>query len=500
MHRIYCDSNIYRLIKPEHPFYQPKLLDALEDLKDKLLFIFSDAHLDDLSDAVEHMRDHDLEVMGRYVANNYFALGHTPSKGRKSWLQTPSQAFGLRNFGATRKFESKPFDFDELFPEDTDDPFLSSINRLAKTYFDMPLAALAPALMHTEIDPVGKQWIDKIIPGYSPLMSIREMMEKFSPYAANLINDHKELTSMRKSIREYIDRDTYSFDQWGMQFDEQFKQAASGKTFLETVDESMGAQQKNDLHHRFVTAYTLLEVYNVTQERKSGGGLKKFNYRSLHRDAEHAYFASFCDYLVTDDRGLQAKAYILYRLFNIPTKILSIQDFTKHKSEWMMQEETIGNLIPALRADLENGVRQKSKYFPEYNTLIKNSHLSHDYFNYFNRLQLIQGKTLSLITLYCDRQGQGNFVTYNEIKLMIGKLQNMFGQDVENKGEWITEDQKIANTDECIRQWQIADVGIMLKYRLTDIGFSLSLVFDLYTSPSRQVENQRFTRYNTSVD
>ena len=70
MLRIYCDSNIFRIIKPSHPFYKPDLHGMLEELKDTFLFIFSEPHLDDLSDSIVSFRDEDLRVMEKYVHNN----------------------------------------------------------------------------------------------------------------------------------------------------------------------------------------------------------------------------------------------------------------------------------------------------------------------------------------------------------------------------------------------------------------------------------------------
>ena len=60
MMRIYCDSNIYRYLNSAHPSHSAELLNLFEILKDKILFTFSDAHLDDLKDSVKEYAEKDL--------------------------------------------------------------------------------------------------------------------------------------------------------------------------------------------------------------------------------------------------------------------------------------------------------------------------------------------------------------------------------------------------------------------------------------------------------
>ena len=82
MIRYYLDSNIYRVLKPNHPSHDPDLLHFIKQLKSIGLFIYSDAHLDDLKESQESYRNQDLELMGEYVQDNY--LSRDPIK--KSYL------------------------------------------------------------------------------------------------------------------------------------------------------------------------------------------------------------------------------------------------------------------------------------------------------------------------------------------------------------------------------------------------------------------------------
>jgi galactose-1-phosphate uridylyltransferase len=46
---IYFDSNIFRKIKPDSKLFHPELFKTVESLRKAFVFIFSDAHLSDLS-------------------------------------------------------------------------------------------------------------------------------------------------------------------------------------------------------------------------------------------------------------------------------------------------------------------------------------------------------------------------------------------------------------------------------------------------------------------
>ena len=44
-------------------------------------------------------------------------------------------------------------------------------------------------------------------------------------------------------------------------------------------------------------------------------------------NANHAYFASICDYFVTDDRNTRNKANCVYKMYGYNTKAISYKDF-----------------------------------------------------------------------------------------------------------------------------------------------------------------------------
>lgn len=60
-------------------------------------------------------------------------------------------------------------------------------------------------------------------------------------------------------------------------------------------------------------------------------GDKKTSHSEIARlyDASHAYLASICDVLVTNDKKLRAKVSAIYSFLKIETKVMSVEDFLK---------------------------------------------------------------------------------------------------------------------------------------------------------------------------
>jgi hypothetical protein len=462
--RIYCDSNIFRIIKPSHPYYKDELCRCLNDVKDKFLFIFSEAHLDDLSHSEESFRNEDLGFMEKYVRDNYFTSNHVKNKEFETFLLTPVKAYATKDYAAAKRALRNPFDIDSLFEGLGDSPELKLAGDLMKAAFDLPVASLGNTIDTSDMDEKQKALFDKIMPGYTPSMSIKDFMRSISPYSAALLQDEKEVSSLRKYIAEYMNRDEYSFEKWGLAFNERMKETVIGKSYLEMVDGLLLDRQKNDFYLCFSYAYANLEMFNITQEQKSSGGLKKFDFESLNTDGLHAYYGSFCDYLVTDDKGLQVKANIVYQLFGFRTKVLSSVDFINMRSILMGQEEDFKKFVQSLSYDLKHSFQINSGTNIKSGDKVSNFKTTHPYFNFFNRMKIIQDKSNITVALFCERGAlHGNFYLYREIELLVNKMLVSFGPDDKNKGVYdLTENNNLTD-GYSIREWIKGEMFFSLR-------------------------------------
>lgn len=476
MIRYYLDSNVFRIIKPIHRTHDAELLNLLNRLKGKVLFCYSDGHLDDLKNSEPLLRNLDLELMGSYVEDNY--LSRDPiSKQSTSYLATPLEAFNGKNYALYDQLLSTGFNLDLIFKDlDEANPLTNSLKGLLKAYFSLPISAVGDVADTSNYDSVQKAWLDKVVPGYGPSMTLDALMNGATAYSSILLKDKREMASIRKYIRTYMTTDSYNFERWGMEFNERLRSSVNGRSFLEVIESMLVTDQKNDFYLKFLYAYSMLEFFGITNER-SGKKRKDFTLHSLNTDATHAYFASFTDYFVTNDKGLQMKAHILYQLFKLTTKILSTKDLLNSQTILMNREETLDTLSASLRHDLDHSLQLFRKQNIGDNSVTETYKTESIYFNYFNRLQIMRTQNLDTYVLYCERDSHANYYMFREIGLLVKKINALLGMDDSLKGEYKMEEK--GNDEKSLRIWTRKDITFELVTSVKSWGTFICLVFFL---------------------
>lgn len=72
MLRIYCDKNIYSSIKEGKRNFNPELKELMDELNEILIFTYSHAHHQDLSNSDSSFWEEDLLLLEHYVKDHYF--------------------------------------------------------------------------------------------------------------------------------------------------------------------------------------------------------------------------------------------------------------------------------------------------------------------------------------------------------------------------------------------------------------------------------------------
>ncbi|MBT2561187.1 hypothetical protein J7E50_10125 [Pedobacter sp. ISL-68] len=440
--RLYLDSNIYRQIRPGSRHLNIELLNAVESLRAVLLFVFSDAHLDDLSSSEASFREVDLMHMGEYVGNNYFSFD-VVKKQDHFYLATPLEAYGSKDYEASRaimedpnRFLSEALEMEELKPLK---PLFDSLLDLPffDTFKDVPVIASGAG---TGSGGMANPFLE--------IGSIRDALAG-TGQVGGFINSKDEFSRYQSLLRSYVDRADYGFEAWSFDFDQRMKDTYFGKTFSEMVDIVSTGTGPADHYQRFINTYTQLEFLGVTEER-SGKKRKKNSYMDIHRDAAHAYFASRTDYFVSDDRGVQQKAFITYRLLGIKTEVLSVRDFIARSPLLLGNEEDLNSLSKGIEFSLEHG-------FVLHHSLLKQQQvikLPYPALNYFNRLQVSTSDVgeRSLILFRSVREQPG--VMYAEFDLLVGKCTRLFGVPVDRKQRLEISQFESKSDEDTQRIWQ----------------------------------------------
>ena len=64
---------------------------------------------------------------------------------------------------------------------------------LLKTYYQLPIGALSGNLDTVTVDEKNKSLFDKLMPNYSPKMSLQDFMNGMWPYSKTLLQDKRSL-------------------------------------------------------------------------------------------------------------------------------------------------------------------------------------------------------------------------------------------------------------------------------------------------------------------
>lgn len=465
MIRIYLDSNVFRYIKPSHPSYNQELHDLMNKIKEEVILIYSSAHLDDLKDSTERYRSEDLLFMTNYVKDHFFY--RDPIKKVTDWYQVkPIDAYNSFNFDAMDGVLKKPFDFNELFKDLGQGEEGKLVKTLIDNIFNQPISSLGEIITPPNENEPGKEMFDKVFPGYRPEMSLKDFMSSMGPFVGKLMEDSNEVSEIRKYIERYLKSDSFNFQKWGMEFNEKLKDKL-GKSFLEMIDGMILENQKDDFYLRFNYAYTLLEMFNITQERSGKKSkLKKFNYWSLSRDSDHGYFASICDYLVTDDKGLQVKASIVYTLFGIETKILSTKDLVEQGISFISSESGFDEFGKNFSYNIKNSEPISIESVIENRNIIASYELKRTLFGLFNHMYIIDyhHKKYRACVLSFRRGPNDTRIAFmkREIEIVVNRFVEVFGKDLNGRENYLTTES--FENDEAIRVWQTDSLEIQLIF------------------------------------
>lgn len=112
------------------------------------------------------------------------------------------------------------------------------------------------------------------------------------------------------SATEVIDHLNTKLTNWG-----------TNHSFLEMIEHSIKLYpdgKKFGLHNRIMAVFELLDMFGYWKDKET----ETSNYARLW-DADHSFFASYCDYFISDDKRTRNKASVVYSIYNKKTEILS---------------------------------------------------------------------------------------------------------------------------------------------------------------------------------
>ncbi|MVM31194.1 hypothetical protein GO755_14220 [Spirosoma sp. HMF4905] len=187
----------------------------------------------------------------------------------------------------------------------------------------------------------------------------------------------------------------------------------------------------------FHSFYQSLELTGIINEKPS-----KLSVESMTSDGEHAFSASYCDILITEDKKLSQKSKLLYGLLYINTLVFTVEEFIKYyrsyqKSVVIDKDQIIGLSKAEVKRFLANEIKKYNnlieryyidsewRYLAMFNNINYNSvgghyelifsRITNNYLNMWINEEIRYITNLAVMSLGKDINGNSNFIEEVEI-------------------------------------------------------------------------------------
>lgn len=429
---IYFDTHVFsHLHKGQEEKFQILRRKILEH-KDEFIFLYSDAHLQDLFNDSTDTKYRELEFM-KDIVNEYHITYNAPII--QVDLETPYD-----RFQSIKPIEDTTW-IDELDQNNLSEEQIISLRNSMDIIAKDLNGELAPEWPLTRV-PLGKSGepFDKD--------SMKAMM--------NFVNDnHFGANGQYKRIRDLA---STIYNPKHITIDKNTDLNAIAKeTFLgSSFDEILTALSKQfgltspDNSQTYLLHYYFLDNWGLCPERR-----KTVKARNLFIDGAHSFLASYCDCLVSDDKGMRDKSGVLYNRYGIDTAIYTIDEFIEKFDEAIANNQKSASeyIFETIEDHTKCETIKTDKHEGSTFTHIKTNH---SYFGYFDQMIEYYSENDWGIMLG-KRNGLNQSILLREIEIIVNRISKVFGNIgfeyqpflFETEGKQLKEDNWIGRAWRC---------------------------------------------------
>ncbi|MFH6984344.1 hypothetical protein [Marinoscillum luteum] len=470
MQRIYFDWNIFSSLKQLKEKSEPykTIFSIINKNKDKLIFPYSPAHLNDLnrsfnkSEKAKKLTYDDLDFLGNLSGNLCFCEDYK-TKTVSPMVRSPRDYFDEQQEQQGIDY----FDFENLFLEEDDPAIQKMWQALISLLKSMPSG-------------IDLTQINELPPEYKKVQDLFELTKKEN----NFLNFMKDISKVLRNPGEYSDVYRYSTnasikqmkvdtnpENWGDPFDyldNVLAKAKVGKTFREMMDSTLKQTSKGKPGSRFdhfVNYYISLDTFGFHRDSKLP---------NLIDDATHSYYGAYCDYFVSNDKRTCAKAKAVYEQMNISTKVCDAKTFPSefYKLNYI-QKDTAKSIFEEIAEVIENSLILLNTVDDELNPSSVHK-IDQPVLGFFDRLQITDYGDKLAIYLYKKKSNYSNFMFWIELESLVNKVVAELGVDNQNRDRFCEEDREELNNQNWKgRTWGNQDKFMSLFYGDEPFGFSL---------------------------
>jgi len=388
-------------------------LDYLIEQKKHHVFLFSDAHLDDLNRDATALKFADLEFMQRLVDGNYL-VNVANEKRCNIFRAAPIEAF------RSRQFQDLSGIGDLLSGAGMDGMFGQLFTTLRKLVLPLNLATNIAAM-----DEESREFWLRLIPNPKDVYTLGEWLDLCSAFLRDLVKDKTYYKGVRGTFSDALLK--VNFKDTGSDF--QFSDGqGSHHSLLSIVRKGVDDANKDKtpgLDDYVFSAFLMLNLFGLDGEKN-----KKAIFSNTQTDADHAFFGGHCDYVVSNDTGFVVKANMVYNMFETSATAMTLdQLLIRLRYQDQTDERTSSSLLKSMIHDLQGALvtSEPGIRFPW--RTYSNFHVTTIYMDYFNELQQISENGASVVTLAKTDHSWSSFTMYAEHAVLVNRLVGLFGLD-----------------------------------------------------------------------
>ena len=432
MIRIYLDWNVVSNLKrPENK----ELKEFIDKYKEYFLFPYSPAHFNDLmkSYSLDNVYfNQDLEML-EYLSEKH--LIRWEEKKTALLFLTPKAYFEGRKDDSVDVFEM--MDMENLFSEldeMSEEAGLGKMGAILKSLYEIQSAGI-------EVNDENREMLQKIFPNLNSDSSMWDLMKDILPFAKKFHQDKGYYKDFRKSIGDKGFKVQANAGNWNEKkvidnIDAFLKEKGTEMTFIEYIEMTFKHREEPiNRYEFFTTAYLMLDIMGYKADK-----LPKptDNMQNIQIDGEHSFYAAHCDFFVVGDKKLRIKSNVLYKKFDIPTKVIQpnelIHELKKIIYEFPENGDFISDVFNFVNSDEIVESFPYSKENEAHTHVIK---LSKFYFNFFNYVVYRHYPDQKGVALTFKKffENYADSIYFTECEKLIETIASVFGYDEKEKLE-----------------------------------------------------------------
>jgi len=197
---------------------------------------------------------------------------------------------------------------------------------------------------------------------------------------------------------------------------------------------------------------------------------RKETFKNTTEDAFHAAFATTCDYYIINDNKSYKKTQQIFESLQLNTLVFKPQEFLEYYKNYIAER--------TLNFDLQLPIQYlKSEPYAEEqvdNGVLRSYYIPSFVFDFFNKMHVLSDTkgVVKMILLGQFYPTNKKITYYFEIENLSKKLYDLFGNDIDNKGQ-ITK-QELDNEDWTGRKWELEKIN----FRFIRVNGHYQLYYD----------------------